>query len=457
MPFMGSTPFPGGRIRKQTPFAIEAEEPRRPTTDSLRASEFDEDDGPIRPTLSMLDDLEADDEAGSVRPTLTMSPSEAELPPQALRTLPPEAPPSHAWSVAKVVVALAACATVVFSVVGLVSHFAKDEFKALANAPYTLLFPEKPDRAMLAASEANGRADARFDRKGRSPVAGGLMFIPPAFASEDGGYDLVIHFHGNYDVVEESFGLAKLNAVVVVMNLGNGSGPYEDRFDNPQNMVDLLERSNAALLHRGLRGAHRRRLALSAWSAGYGAVSHALSHPAFFADVDSVLLDDGIHAGYLPASTQIDTIKIQTFEKFAREAMAGRKLFSIAHSDVTPIDYAGTHRTTDALLADLGVKRGDPEPAPRMPYLKSIDGVVAKKSLRSLKPLSLARSGGLIVRGYAGDQPEDHNAHLFGMSVTTLPDLVARWAKQASPSDAPAPAAPSAASAPSASAAPASP
>ena len=44
--------------------------------------------------------------------------------------------------------------------------------------------------------------------------------------------------------------------------------------------------------------------------------------------------------------------------------------------------------------------------------------------------LSEAHSGNLIVRGYKGDQAEDHTSHLFGMAVTTLPDLVSYWAKK---------------------------
>jgi hypothetical protein len=290
-----------------------------------------------------------------------------------------------------------------------------------------MLVPEKPE----AKAGASGKADSNLDRKGRSPVAGGLLFIPPSFSSDDGTYDLVVHFHGNTDAVEESFVISKINAVLITMNLGNGSGPYEDRFENPQNFIDLLFRTDGALEKRGLRTPHRRRLAFMAWSAGYGAVERAIEHPDAFEKVDAILLADGIHAGYLPNSKTLDVAKIAVFERYAREAMAFNKFFSITHSDVTPLEYAGTHKTTDALLADLGVKRGDPDEAPEMPFLKSIDGVVAKKSLRQLKPLSMAKSGNLIIRGYAGDQPEDHNAHLFGLAARLLPDLIEHWSEGA--------------------------
>ncbi len=53
--------------------------------------------------------------------------------------------------------------------------------------------------------------------------------------------------------------------------------------------------------------------------------------------------------------------------------------------------------------------------------------MIAKKKLWPLTPESYADQGGLHVRGYTGDQPEDHIAHLVFMSVTALPALVARW------------------------------
>ena len=315
--------------------------------------------GPLRALPPEVDD---DEDAGPLRPTMPMRLSSM---------LPPE-PSSSLWSRRRTALVATACALMTSLAVLLVSKVARQDVQnVIRAAPLALLFPEKNNalKALLP-GEASGRADANLDRKGRSPIAGGLMFIPPGFESEDGAYDLVVHFHGNNDVIEESFGIAKVDAVVVSLNLGNGSGPYEDRFENPQSIVDIVARVQGTMVHRGLRDAHRRRLALSAWSAGYGAIERALEHSSTFADVDAVLLEDGIHAGYVKGTTTLETARIAMFERFGKEAMAGRKLLSIAHSDVRPIDYAGTHETTDALLGDLGVRRGDPGPSPIMPVLE---------------------------------------------------------------------------------------
>lgn len=271
-------------------------------------------------------------------------------------------------------------------------------------------------------------ADAALARDRRSPIAGGLLTVLPGFKSLDGAYDLVIHFHGNTDLVEESYATSGLNAVLVVLNLGTGSGVYEDRFANALILPDILDRVQTTLDKRGLAHPRLRRLALTAWSAGYGAVLQTLSQPALADKVDAVILLDGIHVGYKPKSTEMYLERLAPFEQFAREAVAGRKLFSITHSNITPMGhYAGTHETTNALLRALDVPRRPGGDAPARPNLHSIDGVIARKKLVALIPETVATQGGLRVRGYSGDQPEDHIAHLVHFSVTALPDLVERW------------------------------
>jgi hypothetical protein len=278
---------------------------------------------------------------------------------------------------------------------------------------------------------AGGRADAALARERRSPIAGGLLAIPPSFTSEDGAYDVVVHLHGNTDLVEESFFASKVNAAVVIMNLGVGSGAYEDRFGNPASLPQVLDRVQTAMEKRGLARPRLRRLALTAWSAGYGGVLKVLEQPALAQQVDAVILLDGIHVGYQPKSTDLLLLRLAPFERFAKEAVEGKKMFSITHSNITPLgSYAGTHETTDALLRLVGVPRADGSEATTMPALRSIEGVVPKKFLVAMERESVARQGGLRVRGYRGDQPEHHMMHLVQMSVIALPDLVEHWSEK---------------------------
>ena len=216
------------------------------------------------------------------------------------------------------------------------------------------------------------RADAKLVRKGRSPVAGAIMAIPPSFESEDGAYDLVVHFHGNTDLVEESFAIAKINAVLVLVNIGIGSGPYEDRFSNPDVMREMFTRVKGALAQRGLVNPTQRRLALTAWSAGYGAVVRILENPSLGDSIDSIILLDGIHASFMQNGIGIDPLRIAPFERFARKAMAGEKLFVITHSEIRPGEYAGTHETTDAILKAVGVARTDGGETPEIHPLSAL-------------------------------------------------------------------------------------
>jgi hypothetical protein len=58
-----------------------------------------------------------------------------------------------------------------------------------------------------------------------------------------------------------------------------------------------------------------------------------------------------------------------------------------------------------------------------------MQGVLPKDEMRALERRSEAHAGGLTIRGYGGDQPAHHIAHLMQMSQIALPLLVERWSK----------------------------
>src|SRR5262249_12665223 len=110
----------------------------------------------------------------------------------------------------------------------------------VATTPAAALHPEE-------------RADQRLVSWYRAPLAGRLLVFPPCFSSSDGRYDVVLHLNGNTDLVEESYGYAKINAVVVILNLGVGSGVYESRFADPASFSLILDRVQSTLKERGLQ------------------------------------------------------------------------------------------------------------------------------------------------------------------------------------------------------------
>ncbi|MGK4005070.1 hypothetical protein WMF31_20755 [Sorangium sp. So ce1036] len=301
--------------------------------------------------------------------------------------------------------------------------------KAAAPAPAA---HENPPAAVPAIAPED-RADATLDRSAVIPIHDGIVTIPESFSSADGEYDLVIHFHGINDVVEAGFERAGLNAVVMILNLGISSAAYETRFSIRSYLPALLAKTEAALRARGLRGARLRRIALSAFSAGYGAVRGLLNQASFADRVDAVLLLDGIHTGYMPIDHSLDLERLKPFSRFAQQAASGEKLMSITHSEITPNgDYAGTHESTDALLALAGAERS-PIGSADAQALYQVAGPASADRPAPFVQLSEAHKGALHVRGYAGTQKPDHVRHLTRMAETAVPDLVRRWSERPAP------------------------
>ena len=248
------------------------------------------------------------------------------------------------------------------------------------------------------------RADAAFSRDGlRSTVGGGLLMIPSTFSSEDGAYNLVVHFHGEPSIVMENVAYAGLDAVVAVVNLGAGSFVYDDHFGLSWALPLILEQTQSALEKRGLRGAKLRRVALSGFSAGCAAVRRILlEQPAMADRVDAVLLLDGLHVDYSPRDHSLMMDRLDGIERFARQASLGKKLLSITHSEVIPAgDYASTRETTGKLMERLGVAWAASGDAPEPPDLP-LDARSPRAQARAGAPGGRRRSPRARLRG----QPE---------------------------------------------------
>jgi len=279
---------------------------------------------------------------------------------------------------------------------------------------------------------AGPRADAHIHRDWYGHVPGGVVFLPTTFESADGSYDLYLHFHGNTRVVLESAEHAGLDAVVAVINLGVNSAPYTDAFEVPGSWERLLESVDRAVAERGLERPRLRRLAIGSWSGGYGAVSRMFeTGRAALAKLDAVLVLDGIHCGFLDENPKALNVRIiSPFLDAAKRAAEGKILFSITHSEIDPVGYAGTHLTADYLLDAVHGHRGAPGAPPPHLRLRAAAGAVSRKLEKWMEPTSDSTVGTFHVRGYRGSTPEHHMAHLLQMGATVMPELVERWSKK---------------------------
>ncbi|MEZ6119250.1 MAG: hypothetical protein R3C28_22135 [Pirellulaceae bacterium] len=247
----------------------------------------------------------------------------------------------------------------------------------------------------------NTRAHIRLEKQApagqRMNLSGGSLFIPTALADKD-QVRLFIHFHGA-DWIGE-LAASDNDVAVLSVNLGGGSSRYARPFlENPRR----LEEWQAEVEMKS--GKQIIELHLSAWSAGYGAIREILKRPENHANVQSVILLDGLHADYAtgkpgPVESELVTDGLRVFLDWARLAAAGQKQMLITHSEIFPGTFASTTETADYLVSQLSLKRI----------------AVLKWGPMQTQQLSEVRTGNLLVLGFAGNSAPDHVDHLHSIS-----------------------------------------
>lgn len=235
--------------------------------------------------------------------------------------------------------------------------------------------------------------------------------FPEGCSGVENDHDLVVHFHGAHSTVIPRYLDSKLNAVLVIINKGNlGSGPYSKALAIRQQVDDLLTRiENTIAEHCEIAPRPARRIALSSWSAGYGATQQVLRFRA--SRVDAVLLSDGLHVGFTNARKRhVRLGQMPEFTQFAARAARGDKLMAITHSAIVPTEYAGSGETAMA-LANVAH-------APCWPLLEDRHGMTQ---------LTTARRGQFFVDGFAGNDKAAHASHLYSLDKTVFARLRGYW------------------------------
>ncbi len=210
---------------------------------------------------------------------------------------------------------------------------------------------------------------------------------------------LVIHFHGEPWIVEQSVRRDMPKAAVLAVQLGSGSRVYGEGVRDPAILQSVLS---------VLPGRQFGPVYLSGFSAGYGAIRQILREPENAALVDGIVLLDGLHSDYEPPVENRHPLPadLDVFLEYAKHASTGRKRMLILHSEIFPGTFASTTETTDWLLGQLGLKR---KPVLRWGPL-------------GMQMLSDTRSGRLRVEGFAGNSAPDHVdfLHALGWALKRL-------------------------------------
>ncbi|HEX6275747.1 MAG TPA: hypothetical protein VFZ53_22050 [Polyangiaceae bacterium] len=221
------------------------------------------------------------------------------------------------------------------------------------------------------------------------------MLVPRASPlSASGEFDVMFHFHG-HEPARKEWVQSMTRPVFVAQTLGIGSGPYETTYKDPGGFERFVKNVEQALSTE-VRKAKARRIGLSAWSAGYGAVQEILRQPAWRDRIDTVVLLDGMHAGYY--GDGLNEAQLEPFVRFAKKAASDKALMIVSHSSIIPPGYASTTETANFLIDALG---GRPQRAK-----------ARKGDPMGLDLLDRFDKGGFHVRGYAGGSELDHCAHL---------------------------------------------
>jgi hypothetical protein len=275
------------------------------------------------------------------------------------------------------------------------------------------------DRALgIALSEQPPAFDEKLDSSRRVVTPGGrVVYIPDGCRSVAAPYDLLVHFHGAPTVMEPAFERSGIGGVLAILNLGIGSGKYEDAFQDPASFDRLLGRVSSVVSDLCPNAkAKPARIALSGWSAGYGAIFRIIDRQKDAQRVEAVLLSDGLHAGFEPdgkRDRQVNVEQMAPFTFYMEEAVAGRKLMAITHSSIeTP--YASTTETANFLLGQHGITRVPMQVQGPRPGMLMI---------------SRADAGNFHVQGYAGGNEQAHADHLHSFGDNLLPYLKAYWNK----------------------------
>ena len=224
------------------------------------------------------------------------------------------------------------------------------------------------------------------------------QFIAPQRGgiTKDGGFDVMFHFHG-HEAVRKEWVQVMHGAVLVGVDLGIGSGPYSQTFAGPDTFKRLVESVEKAMAKKtGKKNAHVRHVGISSWSAGYGAVGQILQQPYGKKVVDTVVLLDGLHCGYI--GKKLDGPQIQPFIDFAKLAARGKKYMFVSHSSIIPPGYASTTETAHYLIEQVGGHFHRAHPRKGDPMGMDLIGRYDR--------------GNFHVRGYAGNDKMDHCAHV---------------------------------------------
>lgn len=243
------------------------------------------------------------------------------------------------------------------------------------------------------------------------------FYAPVSLAVKNDRFDLIIHFHGKHQIAVDALEQSGLPAALVNVDIGVGSRVYRGAYDDAGSLDHLIEFAERSLHETGrLPNAHVGRIAISAWSAGYGAARAIVARPADASRVDALVLVDGLFADWeskrLARTRMVSMDGLSATTAFAAQATRGEKLFVVSHTAITQGQYAGAPDCADALIRHFDApKSGVPSTA------RPFGG----------NPTYVSDLGDFHVRGFDGKTFTEHTEQHQGMGALHYAELRKYW------------------------------
>jgi hypothetical protein len=298
-------------------------------------------------------------------------------------------------------------------------HVATSRPKAVSRTPEPL--PPSPSALVSRASAlsapviATGEPVIGFDGQ-RLETA---FYAPVSLAMKNNRFDLIIHFHGKHQTAIDALEQSGLPAAIVSVDVGVGSRAYRSVYDEAGSLERLITFAERSLHDMGrLPNAHVGRVAISAWSAGYGAARVILERPAEAARVDALVLVDALFADWETKRGRTRAVSMEALAPtlaFAARATRAEKLFVVTHTAITQSSYAGAPECADALLRHFDIEK-ESAPASARPFGGA--------------PTYAANLEDLHVRGFDGRTFAEHAEQYRAMGTLHYSELRRYWERE---------------------------
>jgi hypothetical protein len=180
------------------------------------------------------------------------------------------------------------------------------------------------------------------------------LFIPDGYIHTGQNVDLLIHFHGDSQTVNNNAQYAGLNAVIVNVTYPGLSSAYQTPFSNPSLLGNITSAALTQLraqsdFHDNTTWGNQ---AVSSFSAGYAAVREILKPTqSYYNQIKGILLADSLYASFTSTSDHTPLAsQMVDFKRFALDASNGSKTFVFSHSQVPTFTYCRTDECADSLV-----------------------------------------------------------------------------------------------------------